>query len=62
MTLPTGRGNGAPPGVVDDTDGDLAYGTGGVGALEGTAEDGRDHPLVLLGWGVAVNFAVTRRG
>ena len=34
----------------------------GVGAVEETAEEGRDQPVVLLGCGVAVNFAVTRRG
>ena len=62
MTLPTAGGNGAPLGVTEGADGDFALGTGGVDALDGTADDGRDHPPVLLGCGVAVSFAVIRRG
>ena len=34
----------------------------GVGVVEGTAEEGRDQPVVLLGCGAAVSFAVTKRG
>ena len=37
---------------------------GGIGvvAVDGTADEGRDQPVVLLGCGVAVSFVVTRRG
>ena len=63
MILPAGGGNGAPPGVCPDEGGGFEPVAGsGVGVLDGTAEDGRDHPPMLLGWGVAVSFAVTKRG
>ena len=49
MTLPTGGGRGAVLVDVAGTDGDFAFAAGrGVGAFDGTAEDGRDHPPVLL--------------
>ena len=62
MTLPAAGGRGAvldeEPGAVDD----FNMGPGnGVEVFEGTAEEGRDQPAPL-GCGVAVSFAVTRRG
>lgn len=63
MTFPTGGGRGA---AVDDVAGAVdgfGFEVGfGVGADEGTVEDDRDHPAVLLGCGVAVSLVVTRRG
>ena len=63
MTLPTGGGRGA---AVDDVAGAVdgfGFEVGlGVGADEGTVEDDRDQPAVLLGCGAAVSLAVTRRG
>lgn len=61
--MPAGGGRGA---AVDDVAGamdGLGFKVGlGVGADEGTVEDDRVQPAVLLGCGVAVSFVVTRRG
>lgn len=60
--MPTGGGRGAAVDVAGAVDG-FGFEVGlGVGADEGTVEDDRDQPAVLLGCGVAVSFAVTKRG
>lgn len=65
MTFPPGGGKGIMPEAAAGLDVGLPLPEGsGVGVVEGTAEDGRDQPgpVVVLGCGVAVSFAVTRRG
>ena len=63
MTLPPGRGTGAAGDDVAGPKDSLGLEAGlGVGVVEGTAEEGRDQPVVLLGCGAAVSFAVTKRG
>lgn len=64
MTLPAGGGRGAPPELARGAGDPLALPGSGVGAVDEAVEDGRDHPgpVVVLGCGVAVSLAVTRRG